>query len=347
MEEYYGIGNTGIKRSPVPVIDRREFIKITSGAALTLALSPLTLASCKGMSIEKRTLGRTGEKVSILTVGGLHMSWIETADGHIDVEEKEAIGIARGAIDAGVNFCDNAWSYNDGRSEELMGKAMKDGYRQKAMIMTKLTGRTPERLQEQFETSLKRYQVDYIDVVQFHVIGMWNGDVDAVYERGLLEWAVKKREEGQLRFIGFTGHNDPDAHMDMINRGFDWDTCQMPINLVDYNNPGTSFERDVLPLCNEKNIGVIAMKSNGYGRDWYKAYATPVEGLRYAMSQNVATVASGMTSLPIMEENVAAALNFKPLSKTELAEYRSRLDEYPDKLEHYRTKPFNPPARVL
>lgn len=347
MEEYYGIGNTGIKRSPVPVIDRREFIKITSGAAFTLALSPLTLASCKGMSMEKRTLGRTGEKVSILTVGGLHMSWIETSDGHIDVEEKEAIGIARGAIDAGVNFCDNAWSYNDGRSEELMGKAMKDGYRQKAMIMTKLTGRTPERLQEQFETSLKRYQVDYIDVVQFHVIGMWNGDVDAVYERGLLEWAVKKRQEGQLRFIGFTGHNDPDAHMDMINRGFEWDTCQMPINLVDYNNPGTSFERDVLPLCNEKNIGVIAMKSNGYGRDWYKTYATPVEGLRYAMSQNVATVASGMTSLPIMEENVAAALNFKSLSKAELAEYRSRLDEYPDKLEHYRTEPFNPPARVL
>jgi predicted aldo/keto reductase-like oxidoreductase len=347
MEDYYGFGNTGKKTSPVPVMDRRDFIKITSGAAMTLALSPLALTSCGGMTMQKRTLGRTGEKVSIITVGGLHMSWIETPDGHIDVAEQEGIGIVRGAIDAGVNFCDNAWSYNNGRSEELMGKSLKDGYREKAMIMTKLTGRTPARLQEQLETSLKRYQVDYIDVMQFHVIGMWNGDVDAVYERGLLEWAVKKKEEGLIRFIGFTGHNDPDAHMDMINRGFEWDTCQFPINLADYNNPGKSFERDVLPLCNEKNIGVIAMKSNGYGRDWYKDYATPVEGLRYAMSMNVATVASGMTSLPIMEENVAATLNFKPFSKKELAEYRSRLDEYPEKLEHYRTEPFDPPERVL
>lgn len=347
MEYYDGISNLPKTKRYVPYMNRRRFIKLTSGAALALTVNPLTLASCKGMSMEKRTLGRTGEKVSILTVGGLHMSWIETADGHIDVEEQEAIGIVRGAIDTGVNFCDNAWSYNGGRSEELMGKALKDGYRQKTMIMTKLSGRTPERLQEQFEASLKRYQVDYIDVVQFHVIGIWNGDVDAVYDKGLLEWATKKRDEGQLRYIGFTGHNDPEAHIDMINRGFEWDTCQFPINLADYNNPGKSFEKDVLPLCIEKNIGVIAMKTNGYGRDWYKPYATPVEGLRYAMSQGVSTVTSGMTSIPIMEENVAATLSFKPMSKTELAEYRGRMDEYPDELEHYRTKPNDPPERVL
>ena len=347
MEYYNGISNLPKYKRHAPYMTRRRFIKLTSGAAVALSVSPLTLASCKGMSMEKRTLGRTGEKVSVLTVGGLHMSWIETADGHIDVKEQEGIGIVRGAIDAGVNFCDNAWSYNQGRSEELMGKALKDGYREKTMIMTKLTGRTPERLQEQFEASLERYQTDYIDVVQFHVIGIWKGDVDAVYNRGLLEWAIKKRDEGQLRYIGFTGHNDPDAHIDMINRGFEWDTCQFPINLADYNNPGKSFERDVLPLCKEKNIGVIAMKTNGYGRDWYKPYATPVEGLRYAMSLNVDTVASGMTSLSIMEENVAATLNHKPFSKSELAEYRARLDEYPENIEHYRTEPFDPPARVL
>ena len=345
MEYYNGISN--LPKRPAPMMDRRKFVKLTSGAALALTVSPLTLASCSGVSMKKRTLGRTGEKVSLITVGGLHMSWIETPDGHIDVKEQEGIGIVRGSIDAGVNFCDNAWSYNQGRSEELMGKALKDGYRQKTMIMTKLTGRTPERLEEQFQTSLERYQVDYIDVVQFHVIGQWKGDVDAVYERGLLEWAIKKREEGKLRFIGFTGHNDPDAHLDMINRGFEWDTCQFPINLADYNNPGKSFERDVLPLCKEKNIGVIAMKSNGYGRDWYKDYATPLEGLRYAMSLDVDTVASGMTSLPIMEENVAATLNFKPFTSSELADFRARLSEYPEKLEHYRTEPFNPPARVL
>jgi len=347
MENYYGFGNTGKKTSPAPVIDRRDFIKLTSGAAMALAISPLVLPSCGGITMQKRPLGKTGEKVSILTVGGLHMSWIETPDGHIDVEEQEAIGIVRGAIDAGVNFCDNAWSYNEGRSEELTGKALKDGYREKVMIMTKLTGRTVKKINEQFETSLKRYQVDYIDVMQFHAIGTWIGDVDVVYNNGLIEWAEKMREKGLIRYIGFTGHNDPDAHLDMINRGFEWDTCQFPVNLVDYNNPGKSFERDVLPLCNEKNIGVIAMKTNGYGRDWYKDYATPVEGLRYAMSQGIATAASGMTSIPIMEENVAATLNFRPLSDEEMAEYRSRLDEYPEKLEHYRHKAFPVPDHVM
>lgn len=347
MENYYGYGSAGIKSRPAPLMDRRDFIKLGSGAALGLAVSPLFLSSCSGQKMQKRVLGRTGEKVSIITLGGLHMSWIETPDGHIDVKEQEAIGIVRGAIDAGVNFCDNAWSYNDGRSEELMGKALKDGYRDKALIMTKLTGRSVAKLSEQLETSLKRYQVDCIDVMQFHVIGTWEGDVDRVYNEGLLEWAEKMRDKGLIRYIGFTGHNDPVAHMDMINRGFAWDTCQFPVNLVDYNNPGKSFVRDVIPLCNENNIGIIGMKSNGYGRDWYKDYATPVEGLKYAMSQDIATIASGMTSIAIMEENVGAALNFKPLSKTELAEYHSRLDEYPEELEHYRHKTFATPDRVL
>lgn len=344
MKEYHRHENTGIKKRPAQLIDRKEFLKLSSGAALALTVSPLFLSSCREMKMQKRTLGRTGEKVSIITIGGLHMSWIETPDGHIDVKEQEAIGIVRGAIDAGVNFCDNAYGYNKGRSEELMGKALKDGYRDKVMIMTKVPGRSVKTVNEQLETSLKRYQVDCIDVMQFHVIGTWERDVDRVYNDGLLEWAEKMRDKGRIRYIGFTGHNDPDAHIDMIERGFKWDTCQFPVNLVDYNNPGKSFSRDVLPLCNEKNIGVIAMKSNGYGRDWYKDYATPTEGLKYAMSQNVATVASGMTSIPIMEQNVGTALNFKPLTKNELAEYRSRLDEYPEELEHYRHK-VNPPKK--
>ena len=270
------------------------------------------------------------------------MSWIETPDGHIDVKEQEGIGIVRGAIDAGVNFCDNAHGYNKGRSEELMGKALKDGYRDKVMIMTKLNGRTVKTVNEQLEISLKRYGVDCIDVMQFHGVGTWELDVDRIYNDGLLEWAEKMRDEGKIRYIGFTGHNDPDAHIDAIKRGFKWDTCQFPVNLVDYNNPGTSFARDVLPLCKENNIGVIGMKSNGYGRDWYKDYATPAEGLKYAMSQDIATIASGMTSIAIMEENVSTALNFKPLTEDELAEYRSRLDEYPQDLEHYRHKIWPP-----
>ncbi len=335
------------KKTTSILMGRRDFIRLTSGAALATAVTPFAMTSCSKHGMARRVLGRTREKVTILTIGGLHMSWIETPDGHIDVKEQEAIGIVRGAIDAGVNFCDNAFSYNDGRSEELMGKALKDGYRDRVMIMTKLTGRRVHRLQEQLETSLKRYQVDYIDLMQFHAIGSWKGDVDAVYGKGLLEWAEKKREEGLIRYIGFTGHASPEAHLEMINRGFEWDTCQLPINLADYNHPGKSFERDVLPLCNKKNIGVIAMKSNGYGRDWYKEFATPAEGLRYAMSQNIATVASGMTSISIMEENVGTTLNFSPMSNDELAEFRSRLEGYDGKLEHYRYEAFSPPSYVL
>jgi predicted aldo/keto reductase-like oxidoreductase len=335
------------KKTSSVLMDRRDFIRLTSGAALATAVTPLAITSCAKGKMAKRVLGGTGEKVSILTVGGLHMSWIETADGHIDVDEQEAIGIVRGAIDSGINFCDNAFSYNEGRSEELMGKALRDGYRERVMIMTKLTGRRVHRLEEQLETSLKRYQVDYIDVMQFHAIGSWKGDVDAVYGEGLLDWAEKKRDEGIIRFIGFTGHASPEAHIEMISRGFEWDTCQMPVNLADYNNPGKSFERDVMPLCREKNIGIIGMKSNGYGRDWYKNIATPAEGLRYAMSQDIATIVSGMTSVPIMEENVATALNFSPMSEDELAEYRSRLDNYDGKMEHYRYQAFDPPAYVL
>lgn len=328
-------------------LDRRNFIRLTSGVAVATALTPLSITACARNKMAKRVLGRTGEKVSVLTIGGLHMSWIETDDGHIDIDSNEAIGIVRGAIDSGVNFCDNAFSYNEGRSEELMGEALKDGYRDRVLIMTKLTGRRVHRLEEQLEMSLKRYQVDYIDVMQFHAIGSWKGDVDAVYGEGLIEWAEKKRDEGLIRYIGFTGHASPEAHIEMINRGFEWDTCQLPINLADYNHPGKSFERDVLPLCKEKNIGVIGMKSNGYGRDWYKGIATPAEGLRYAMSQDIATIVSGMTSIPIMEENVNTALNFNPMAEDELAEFRSRLDGYEGNLEHYRYQAFDTPAYVL
>jgi predicted aldo/keto reductase-like oxidoreductase len=336
-----------LKKVPAHQMDRRDFLKLSSGAALATVISPIGLTACSKGNMARRTLGRTGEKVSLLTVGGLHMSWIETTDGHVDVQEQEAIGIVRGALDAGVNFCDNAFSYNEGRSEELMGQALKEGYRDKTLIMTKLTGRRVHRLQEQLEISLKRFQVDYIDLMQFHAIGSWKGDVDAVYGEGLLEWAEKKRDEGLIRYIGFTGHASPEAHLEMIDRGFEWDTCQLPINLADYNHPGKSFEKDVLPLCKERNIGVIAMKSNGYGRDWYKDIATPTEGLRYAMSQDVATVASGMTSVPIMQENVATALNFGPMSEDELDEFRSRLKGYDGKLEHYRYEAFDTPAYVL
>jgi predicted aldo/keto reductase-like oxidoreductase len=326
------------KLKPLP-LHRRDFIKLSAGSMIAVGAAPLfSWAPQVKKKMPERTLGRTGEKVSLLTVGGLHMSWMETENGVVDVAEQEGIKIVRGAIDQGVSFVDNAWSYNNGRSETVMGKALKEGYRDKVLVMTKILARNLDDAKKQLETSLERYQLDRVDLIQFHALGAWEEDVDTIYNGGFLEWADDVRSSGLTKYIGFTGHNDPAVHLDMIKRGFEWDTCQMPINLVDYYNPNLSFERDVLPVANEKNIGVIAMKTNGYGRDWFKPVSTPLEGLRYAMSLPVSTVVSGMTSEAIMKENVNATLNFKPMSKSEMEAYRNRVSGKQIN-EHYRSKP--------
>ncbi len=307
--------------------NRREFVKNISGVALVASILPLSSAKSKVKAIPQRVLGRTGAKVTIIGIGGFHV-------GAGFVTDEVAIEIIRTAIDRGVNFMDNAWSYQKGRSEIIMGKALKDGYRKKVMLMTKLMARTVEDAKKQLETSLKRFQLDAVDLMQFHAIGNKDGDVDAIYKNGLIEWAEEMRSQGVLKYIGFTGHSDPNAHVDMIQRGYPWDTVQLPLNLGDVHRE-ISFEKDVLPLAVENNIGVLGMKSNGMGRLGKSGIATPLEGLRYSMSLPVSSVVSGIDSMEILEENLLLAANFKPLSDNERNELIARSKGQSDFIEHY------------
>jgi predicted aldo/keto reductase-like oxidoreductase len=203
----------------------------------------------------------------------------------------------------------NAWSHKKGRAETIMGRALEDAYRKKVLLMTKLMATTVEEAKVQMEESLKRFDLDAVDLMQFHAIGRKDGIVDNIYQDGLIEWAEDQRSQGVFKYIGFTGHCDPRAHMDMIQRGYPWDTVQMPLNPGDYHR-NISFQKHVLPLALESNIGVIGMKSNGMGHPGNSGIATPQEGLRYAMSLPVATVVSGIDSLEILEENLQVFQRF-------------------------------------
>jgi predicted aldo/keto reductase-like oxidoreductase len=252
------------------------------------------------------------------------------------LSDEQGIEIIRAAIDRGVNFLDNAHVYNDGRSETLMGLALRDGYREKVLLMTKLRDRTLEGVKQQLEVSLERFGLDSFDLMQFHNVGQQEGDADAIYSNGLVEWAEEQRSQGVFKYIGFTGHADPIVLIDMIERGFTWDTVQMPLNPGDHHR-AVSFEKDVLPLAREKGIGIIGMKSNGYGWMGNSGIATPAEGLRYAMSLPVGTVVSGIDTLEIMEENVGVFHQFTPMAEAEKTELLARCQGQSDVIEkHYR-----------
>ena len=320
--------------------NRRTFVKSISSLAAGATLLPVSsYASIKPLTIPKRTLGKTGEKVSILTMGGFHV-------GHPDVPEEEGVRIIRRAIDGGVNMMDNAWTYHKGRAETVMGKALKDGYRDKVVLMTKFTARTLDEIKKQLEESLSRFELDRFDIMQFHAVGNKNDDVDNIFNNNLIEWAEEQRSQGVFRYIGFTGHADPKAHIRMIQSGYPWDTTQMPINIGDYHR-NVSFEKDVLPLCIEKEIGVFAMKSNGMGHLKKSGIATPVEGLRYSMSQPVSTVVSGIDSMDILDENMAAFHNFTPLSDQEKAEFLARAEGQSDKIEKYRRQLYDKDKKLI
>jgi predicted aldo/keto reductase-like oxidoreductase len=309
--------------------NRRVFVRNISGLAMGASLLPWACKGSRSSVYPARVLGRTGEKVSILSLGGYHIAAESVSD-------EQSIQIIRTAIDKGVNFLDNAHVYNDGRSETMMGLALRDGYREKVLLMTKLRARTLEEIKVQLETSLKRFGLDSFDLMQFHNVGSRDDDVDAIYNNGLIEWAEEQRSQGVFRYIGFTGHTDPGFLVDMIRRGYPWDTVQMPLNPGDHHR-ARSFEKDVLPLALEKDIAVIGMKSNGYGWMGNTGIATPVEGLRYAMSLPVATVVSGIDTMEILEENVRVFQQFTPMTAEEKSELLARCAGKSDVIEqHYR-----------
>lgn len=296
-------------------MDRRTFLKSAAVGAVAVAINkPAAEELRNGMPY--RPLGRTGEMVSLLCIGGFHI-------GQRHVSEKDAIAIMRTAVDEGVNFFDNAWAYHDGVSEERMGKALKDGYRDKVFLMTKHKGRNPENARRYLEDSLRRLDVDVIDLWQFHEV-IRPEEPEEIYSSGAIDVALKAKEEGKIRYIGCTGHHYPFIQAEMITRGFRWDSIQMPLNVFDHHF--RSFEKEVLPLATERGIGVIAMKTLGGspGAIPKTGAATVSECLRYAMDLPVATVCSGIDSMEILRENLRVAKTFTPMTAEEKTELLAR-----------------------
>lgn len=317
------------------ILGRRDFMRLSALAAATAGLGGAAGAAERRDGMPYRVLGKTGAKVSLLCLGGFHI-------GVSSLSDEDSIRLQRTAIDAGVNFLDNAYIYHNGRSETLMGRALRDGYREKAFLMTKhfTDARDAESVKRQLEESLTRLQTDVIDLWQVHQVQR-AAHAPAVYENGVLDVMEKAREEGKVRFLGFTGHSRPEYHLEMIERGFAWDALQMPVNAVDHH--WTSFEKSVLPKAIEKGIGVIGMKSLGGSPGQFVNRAnvfTAAECLRYAMSLPVASVVSGIDTMERLEENLAIAKAFEPLTQDELAAMLSRSREIADggTFEPYKDK---------
>ena len=265
-----------------------------------------------------RELGRTGERVSIVGVGGFHLSKPQ--------DERLAIRIVRDALDNGINFLDNSWDYADGESERRMGLALRDGYRDKAFLMTKIDGRTAQTAARQLDESLERLQTDHVDLLQFHeVIRM--EDADRIFaQHGALEAVLRARDDGKLRHIGFTGHKSHGIHRHMLDvadqHGFRFDTVQMPLNVMDAHFE--SFERAIMPLALERQMGVLGMKPMGDPFVLTSNTVSAVECLRYAMSLPVSVTITGIDSLETLHQALEVANHFEPLTDEERTELLAR-----------------------
>jgi uncharacterized protein len=262
--------------------------------------------------IPYRTLGRTREKVSLIGLGGYHLG--KQAD------PQESIRIIRTGLDEGVNFLDNCWDYNGGESEIRMGNALRDGYRQKAFLMSKIDGRSKAAAASQINESLRRLQTDRIDLLQFHEV-IRDTDPDRIFAAGgAMEAVLEAQKAGKIRFIGFTGHKSPDIHLKMLatasKHGFTFGAVQMPLNVMDAHF--NSFEKKVLPVLLTSDIGVLGMKPMGDHIILESKTATPVECLHYAMDLPTSVVITGCDSLPILQQALKAARSFQPLSASEV-----------------------------
>jgi predicted aldo/keto reductase-like oxidoreductase len=261
--------------------------------------------------IPYRTLGSTGEEVSIVGLGGAHIGFQE--------HENDSIRIIRTAIDNGINFMDNSWDYNNGASEIRMGKALRDGYRSKVFLMTKIDGQTKKAAAKQLDECLQRLQTDTIDLLQFHEVIRMSDPDSILGPGGALEAALEAKKAGKVRYIGFTGHKSPDIHLKMLqtalNDGFRFDAVQMPLNIMDahYN----SFEKRILPVLLENDIGVLGMKPLCDGLICRRGVATAVECLHYAMSLPTSVVITGCNSLPLLQQALDAARSFRPMSNVQ------------------------------
>ncbi len=286
-------------------ITRRNFLKSSSAG---LALAPFigaSFASAADKPIPTRPLGSTGVNVSILGLGGYHIGTLR--------DDNRAVSFIRKAIDMGVTFLDNAWEYHGGRSEELMGRALQNGYREKTFLMTKHHGRDKKTAMKHLEDSLRRLKTDVIDLWQYHEV-VYPDDPEMIYAPGGgIEAADLAKKQGKVRFIGFTGHRDPLLHLKMLAYGYPFDAVQMPLNVFDHHHK--SFEQHVLPILVRRNIGVVAMKTLASGHVLKSGLVTADQGLDYVWSLPVSTIVSGLDSDEVLRENVNSAKTFKPISQ--------------------------------
>jgi predicted aldo/keto reductase-like oxidoreductase len=264
-----------------------------------------------GAQLPRRELGQTGERLSILGLGGYHLGF---------PTERDSIRLVRMALDHGMNFLDNCWDYNGGVSELRMGKALRDGYRQKAFLMTKLDGRTAEATRQQLEQSMRRLKVDVIDLVQIHEVIRADDPDRCFAPNGTIEALLAARKAGKLRFIGFTGHKDPDIHRHMLDlarqNGFRFDTVQMPVNVLDAHY--RSFEREVIPVARRDGTAVLGMKPMGAGLILMSGAANAEECLRYAMSvPGISVTITGCDSQGVLEQALAIGFDFHPMPDAE------------------------------
>jgi aryl-alcohol dehydrogenase-like predicted oxidoreductase len=264
-------------------------------------------------AVPKRPFGRSGEQVSAIGLGGWHLALPQ-------VDKKLSLQIVRTAVDRGITFMDNSWDYNDGESERRMGKALRDGYREKVFLMTKIDGRTRKEAYRQLEESLRRLQTDCIDLVQHHEIIRFD-DAHRVFDPdGANAALLEARQAGKLRYIGFTGHKDPEIHLHMLRvareNGFVFDAVQMPINVMDAHY--RSFAKHVVPELVREGIAVLGMKSMGNGIILRSKSVTAIECLHYALHQPTSVVITGVDSMEILDQACKAAETFRPFAQEEL-----------------------------
>jgi predicted aldo/keto reductase-like oxidoreductase len=269
-----------------------------------------------------RALGSTGEQVSAIGMGGFHIAQHGLSEG-------ESIRLVRSAIDRGITFMDNSWDYNEGQSEVRMGKALKDGYREKVFLMTKIDGRTKEVAARQIETCLERLQTDHIDLVQHHEVIRFDDPNRIFAEGGANEAVLEAKKAGKIRFIGFTGHKDPHIHLYMLKvaaeNGFHFDTVQMPLNVMDAHF--RSFGQMVLPELVKQEIGVLGMKSMGDGVILKSNAVSPMECLHYALSLPTSVVITGIDKPQILDQAFEAVRTFQPMNRQQVAQLLAKTRE--------------------
>jgi len=308
---------SAVQRNSSEWVSRRRFLEIAGSIAAMYSVRSELWATEERDGIPYKMFGSTGEKVSAIGLGGYHIG---------TPAEAESIRIIRTAIDGGINFMDNCWDYNGGASEERMGKALRDGYRQKVFLMTKIDGHDKKTAAAQIDESLRRLQTDHVDLLQMHEVIRMDDPEKIFAKGGAIEALNDARKAGKIRFIGFTGHKSPDIHLHMIKtaeaRGVKLDAVLMPVNVMDAHFQ--SFVGKVMPVLVEKKIGIQTMKPIGGGIILQSKTVTAPECLRFAMSQPTDVVLTGCESMDILQQALNTARGFKPMSREEMTSLLSR-----------------------